>query len=75
MKITYDKEIDAMYIQLVEGVQQVRTLRLNRDFALDIGKGEVLVGIEILDATETLGKGALPKLTVENVPMETSMHP
>ena len=60
MKITYDKEIDAMYIQLVEGVQHVRTLRLNDDIALDIGKGEVLVGIEILDATETLGKGALP---------------
>ena len=51
----------------------MRTLRLNGDFALDIGKGEVLVGIEILDATETLGKGVLPKLTVENLPMETSM--
>lgn len=75
MKITYDEEVDAMYIQLVEEVQQVRTLRLNDDIALDIGKGEVLVGIEILDAKETLGKGNLPKIVVENLQTEASIHP
>ncbi len=69
MKITYDKETDAMYIQLDEEIKQVRTLRLNEDIALDIGKGEVLVGIEILDAKETLGKGDLPRIIVENLPL------
>jgi hypothetical protein len=35
--------------------------------ALNIGRGEKLVGIEIVDAREVLGAGKLPSLTVENV--------
>ncbi|MBM4165862.1 MAG: DUF2283 domain-containing protein [Ignavibacteria bacterium] len=67
MKISYDKEIDAMYIRLVEGKHECRTLRLNDEIALNIGANELLVGIEILDAKETLGKGELPKVILENV--------
>ena len=54
MKISYDPEVDAVYIRLVEC--ECRTLRLNEEIALNIGPGEVLVGIEILDAKEVLGK-------------------
>jgi uncharacterized protein YuzE len=32
-------------------------VRLNEEIALNIGKGEKLVGIEILDAKEVLGAG------------------
>lgn len=67
MKISYDPEIDALYIRLIEGKQQCRTVRLNEEIALNIGAGEKLVGIEILDAKEVLGKGQLPPLTVENM--------
>ncbi len=67
MKISYDAEVDALYIRLVEGRQECRTVRLNDEIALNIGPGETLVGIEILDAKRLLGKGRVPALQVENV--------
>jgi len=68
MKISYDSEVDALYIRLVEGQHQCRTLRLSDEIALNIGEGELLVGIEVLDAKEILGNGELPKVLLENVP-------
>jgi uncharacterized protein YuzE len=67
MRISYDPDVDALYIRLIEGDCECRTLRLNDDIALNIGPDEVLVGIEILDAKEVLGKGELPKVVLENV--------
>jgi len=67
MKISYDHEVDALYIRLLEGAYECRTVRLNEEVALNIGPGEQLVGIEILDAKEVLGKGQLPPLILENV--------
>jgi len=67
MKISYDSEIDALYIRLIEGKHECRTVRLNEEIALNIGPGETLVGIEIIDAKEVLGKGVLPPVTLENV--------
>ncbi len=67
MKISYDPEVDAVYIRLVEGEFECRTLRLNEEIALNIGPGETLVGIEILDAKEVLGHGQLPKVVLENL--------
>lgn len=69
MKISYDPEIDALYIRLVEGQHECRTLRLTEEITLNIGEGELLVGIEILDAKEVLGAGKVPHLVVENVPL------
>lgn len=69
MKISYDPEIDALYIRLIEGKYECRTLRLNEEIALNIGTDEKLVGIEILDAKEVLGSGKLPKLVVGNLPL------
>jgi uncharacterized protein YuzE len=68
MRITYDPKIDALYIRLVEGEQQCRTLRLTDEIALNLGPGEMLVGIEILDAKETLGNGQVPNVILENLP-------
>lgn len=68
MKISYDPEIDALYIRILEGHHECRVLRLSEAVALDIGPGERLVGIEILDAREVLGSGRLPELVVENLP-------
>lgn len=68
MKITYDAEIDAVYIRLLEGEFECRTLRLNEEIALNIGPGEKLVGIEILDAKQVLGKGELPSVVLDNIP-------
>jgi len=67
MKITYDPEVDAMYIQLVEGNFECRTLRLNEEIAFDIGPEEQLIGIEILDATESLGLKPPATIEIKNV--------
>jgi uncharacterized protein YuzE len=72
MKISYDKEVDAVYIKLIEGEHQCRTLRLNDDIALNIGKGEKLIGIEILDAREVLANGGLPDILLENIQLQTA---
>ncbi len=69
MKITYDPEVDALYIRLLEGEYECRTLRLNEEIALNIGPGEELVGIEILDAKQVLGNGQLPQVVLENIPL------
>ena len=68
MRISYDPEIDAIYIRLIEGKHECRTLRLTEEIALNIGPGEILVGVEILDASEVLGGGRLPEVVVENLP-------
>ncbi|MGL4379110.1 MAG: DUF2283 domain-containing protein, partial [Microcoleaceae cyanobacterium] len=47
MLISYDSEIDALYIRLVEGKHQCRTLQLTEEIALNIGENELLVGIEV----------------------------
>jgi len=70
MKISYDEEVDALYIRLVDGAQQCRTVRLSEEVALNMGPGEQLVGIEILDAKQMLGAGKLPSLIVENVQLK-----
>ena len=67
MKITYDAEIDALYIRLIEGKHECRAVRLNEEVALNIGEGEKLVGIEILDAREVLGAGNLPAVILEGL--------
>ena len=67
MKISYDPEIDAKYIRMIDGKHECRTVRLNEEVALNIGQGEKLVGIEILYAKEVLGRGKLPSVVLENV--------
>jgi len=73
MKISYDPEIDTLYIRLIEGDYECRTVRLNGEIALNIGPGKKLVGIEVLDATEVLGQGRLPDVTLENIPLATAL--
>lgn len=69
MKISYDAEIDALYIRLLEGTHHCKTLRLTDEVALNIGVNEQLVGIEILDAKDVLGGGQAPSVVLENVPL------
>ncbi|MCC3412111.1 MAG: DUF2283 domain-containing protein [Microcoleus sp. PH2017_29_MFU_D_A] len=67
MKISYDSEIDALYIRLVEGKHECRTLQLTDEIALNIGENELLVGIEVLDAKQVLGSGNVPNVVLENI--------
>ena len=53
MKITYDKEADALYLYFQEGVFS-RTKEVDKGIVLDIGKGNKILGIEILDASKRI---------------------
>jgi uncharacterized protein YuzE len=75
MKISYDPEIDALYIRLIEGKRECRTVRLNEEIALNIGEGETLVGIEVLDAKSVLGSGKVPAIVLEGIASSTTPLP
>ncbi|MFN3560348.1 MAG: DUF2283 domain-containing protein [Chloroherpetonaceae bacterium] len=70
MRVKYDEEADALYIQLVEDAKVVRTVHLSQDIALDFGPAEKLIGIEVLDAKITIGNGSIPKMLSENLVVE-----
>ncbi len=68
MKIKYDSEVDAAYISFKEGPAQVSTIRLTEDIAVDIGPGEEVLGIEILDASQHLDLSKKkPTIKLENL--------
>jgi uncharacterized protein YuzE len=67
MKISYDAEIDALYIRLLDCRHECRSVRLSDEVALNIGAGEKLVGIEILDAKLVLGSGKIPAVMLEGL--------
>jgi len=53
MKITYDREVDALYIRFKEAT--VTTKHLAEGIAADYDADGRLAGIEILDAVKRLG--------------------
>ncbi|MFH1624618.1 MAG: DUF2283 domain-containing protein [Pseudomonadota bacterium] len=53
MKITYDREVDALYIRFKEAT--VTTKHLAEGIAADYDSDGLLAGIEILDAMKRLG--------------------
>jgi len=52
MNITYNDKSDLLYIRLDDRKQDVINRRVSEDIVLDIGEGDRIVGIEILDASK-----------------------
>ncbi len=52
MKISYDPQVDALYIRFVDEPVQVLTHRLSEEVAVNYAPDGRVVGIEILDASE-----------------------
>ncbi|OGI73401.1 hypothetical protein A2737_01255 [Candidatus Nomurabacteria bacterium RIFCSPHIGHO2_01_FULL_41_71] len=63
MKVTYDKIADALYLHFQEGVFS-RNNEVNEGVILDIGKGNKILGIEILDASRKVGKKNFEKIMI-----------
>jgi uncharacterized protein YuzE len=57
MKITYDREVDALYIRFKETT--VTTKHLAEGIAADYDSDGRLAGIEVLDAAKRLGDPAV----------------
>jgi uncharacterized protein YuzE len=61
MEIVYDAKTDLLYLRLDDQKQDVINKRISEDIVLDLGKGDRIVGIEILDASKHLNlKNLLP---------------
>ncbi|MFA4856138.1 MAG: DUF2283 domain-containing protein [archaeon] len=58
MKVSYDREIDAMYIALEDAKsgRVKQTIALNDDLIVDFDGNKKIVGIEILAASKNLTK-------------------
>lgn len=67
MKLTYDRDADALYIRLLEGEFQCRVVRLTEDIALDFAQGEKLVGIEVLGASRMFEKPDQPSVELKDL--------
>lgn len=65
MRIIYDPTVDALTIRFVEERVECEVIRLNDQVALDIGPGERIVALEVLDASEVI-----PHLEDEGVFLE-----
>lgn len=65
--MTYDSAVDPLTIRLVEERVECEVLRLNDQVAVDIGPGERIVAIEILDASDLIPGLKEPGVLLENL--------
>jgi uncharacterized protein YuzE len=71
MRISYDPTVDALYIRFVEGPVECEVLQINDLVAINLGPGERVVGIEVLDASQVLDL-AERKVILENLTQASS---
>ena len=69
MKIEYDREADALYIQLKEANVD-DNIDIEEGIAIDVDENRHLVGIEILDVSKKLSLKDIANITIENLPLE-----
>ncbi len=66
MRITYDSEVDALYIRFIEAT--VTTNHVAEGIAVDYDADGRIAGIEILDALKRFGsKDVFKKVTLEDI--------
>lgn len=68
MEILYNTKTDLLYLRLDDRKQQVLNKRISEDIVIDIGEGNRIVGIEILDASRNLNLERLLPLKYEVFP-------
>lgn len=71
MKIEYDPEADALYIQIREA-RADDNIDIEDGVSVDIDENRHIVGVEILDASKRLSPSDLSSITIEKLPLESS---
>ena len=71
MRIEYDKEADALYIQLREANVD-DNIDIEEGVTIDLDEKKHIVGIEILDASKKLSLKDIINITIENLPIENA---
>jgi len=65
MRLIYDASVDALTIRLIEERVECEVIQLNDRVSVDIGPGETVVAIEVLDASDLI-----PDLKEKGVALE-----
>ena len=69
MRIEYDREADALYIQIQEKYV-AKTKEIEEGLLIDFDEANKLIGIEILSATKRFAISDIVNLHIENLPVE-----
>jgi uncharacterized protein YuzE len=69
LRIEYDKEADALYIQLREAYVE-DNVDIEEGITVDLDENRHVVGIEILDASRKLSLSDMVNISIENLPLE-----
>lgn len=65
MQILYDEKKDLLYMRLDDQRQPEINRRVSEDIVLDVGEGDRIVGIEILDASNHVNLDRLLPVTYQ----------
>jgi uncharacterized protein YuzE len=68
MRITYDPEADALYIELRQAVP-TDSRDIEEDVTADLDTNGHVIGIEVLHVREHLGHDALTSVVLEQLPL------
>jgi len=71
MKIIYDPSVDALTIRFVDERLECEVIRLSDQVAVDIGPGERIVALEVLDASELIPGLREKGVSLENLVAST----
>jgi uncharacterized protein YuzE len=71
MRISYDKEVDALYVHLRK-VRPSHGVDIEDGVTVDMDAEGHIVGIEVLDASKRLGREQLHSVTLENLAWEST---
>jgi len=63
MEITYDTKADAMYIKFQDG-EFARNKEIEEGIVLDLGKGGIVLGIEVLEARKRFALKDLARVDI-----------
>jgi uncharacterized protein YuzE len=74
MKITYDTTKDLLYIRLDSKEQTVSNIVVNDSIILEMNQENKLVGIEILDASQTIDLNQLVPVITQPLNLEEILN-
>ena len=66
MKIEFDKDADAIYIEFSSG-KFASNKKIDNDTVIDFDKDGNILGIEIINASKRIAKGFLSDISVKNL--------
>jgi uncharacterized protein YuzE len=72
MKIEYDPEADALYIQIREAARSSDNIDIEEGVTVDVDEQGHIVGLEVLDASKRLSSSDLTSITIEKLSLETT---